>query len=430
MEKRKRNTEKTKIHKGLVGTSSVAGQQRNVCIPEKLRSRHVHVIGRPFMGKTTLLMHMIINDIKNGHGVAVIDPHGDLVEGLLHLMPQEAIDRVVYFNPGNPDWIPLWNPMQDIKGLDKCWITDELVGVLKNVFIGWGERMEHILRQSILGLLHLPGSSLRDVYEILCKMDESKKIRQLVLETAQNDICRQFWRDDFEKYRPDDLGPAKNKLSKLLLSDTATSLMLSQPENKFDFRHMMDDGTIFLADHSSNPITEIKQIIGGFILALMCMAAFSRSDVPSKKRRPFTLYLDEASQFVTNKLESFIAETRRFNVSLVLAHQNLEQFDTEQVNALGSVGTTIVFNVDVKDAGHLSKDFRKKVEVRDFVELEQGEAIVRCGTEIMKIKTLGPLDIPEKNFKDRIIAESQRKYCMPASQVNKRIEQRSNDTRQ
>ena len=290
--------------------------------------------------------------------------------------------------------------------------------------------MEHIFRQCILGLLHLPHSSLRDVYDILSHSDESKKIRQLVLETVHNDICRQFWRDDFEKYKLDELGPPKNKLSKLLLSSTGGSLMLSQPENRFDFRHMMDDGMIFLGDLSSNLGTEIKQIIGGFILAIMHMIALSRSDIPPKERRPFTLYLDEAHQFVTNKLESFIGETRRFNVSLVLAHQYLKQFDTEQVNALGSVGTTIVFNVDVNDAGHLSKDFRKKVEVKDFVELEQGEAILRCGTEIVKIKTLGPLDIPEKNFKNRIIAESRRKYCMPADQVRKIIEQRSNATRQ
>ena len=133
MKKRKRNTdEKLRIYNRMpedtpIGTSSVAGGEHIVCIPDELRMRHVHMIGRPFMGTTTLLMHMIINDIKNGHGVAVIDPHGDLVEGLLHLMPQEAIDRVVYFNPGDPDWIPLWNPMQDIEGQDKCRIANDLI---------------------------------------------------------------------------------------------------------------------------------------------------------------------------------------------------------------------------------------------------------------------------------------------------------------
>jgi len=404
-----------------IGTTNVAGQERIICIPDKIRTRHIHLIGSPDMGKSTSIINMIMDDIIKGHGVAVIDPHGDLAKELLCLLPEEVISRVMFFDPGNPDWIPMWNPMQDIKGQDKCRITDDLIGVLKSFVTGWGDRMEHILRQSILGLLHLPGSSLRDVYDILSHSDESKKIRQLVLETVQNDICHQFWRDEINKYKPDELGPPKNKLSKLLLSSTGGSLMLSQPENMFNFRHMMDDGMIFIADLSSNLGTEIKQIIGGFILALMCITALSRSDIPKKERRPFNLYFDEAHLFVTDKLENILVEARKFNVRLNLAHQHLHQFDT----ALGTVGTTIVFKVDSGDAAHLSKGFKKKIEVRDFIELEQGDAIVRCGTEIVKIKTLGPLEIPEKNFKDQIIAESRRKYCMPARQVRKIIEQRS-----
>jgi hypothetical protein len=201
--------------------------------------------------------------------------------------------------------------------------------------------------------------------------------------------------------------------------------MLSQPENMFNFRHMMDDGMIFIADLSSNLGTEIKQIIGGFIVAIMCITAISRSDIPKKERRPFNAYLDEAHLFVTDKLENILAEARKFNVRLTLANQHLHQFDTVKVGALGTVGTTVVFKVDSGDAAHLSKGFKKKIEVKDFIELEQGDAIVRCGTEIVKIKTLAPLEIPEKNFKDQIIAESRRKYCMPASQVRKIIEQRS-----
>ena len=408
-----------------IGTTNVAGQGHIICIPDKIRSRHIHTIGSPDMGKSLLLKNMILHEIMQGHGVALIDPHGDLAKELLCLIPEEAVSRVMFFDPGNPDWIPLWNPMQDIKGQDKFRIADDLIGVLKSFVTGWGDRMEHILRQSILGLLHLPGSSLRDVYDILSPSDESKKMRQLVLQTVQNDICRQFWSDQINKYKPDELGPPKHKLSKLLLSSAGGSLMLSQPENRFNFRHMMDDGMIFIADLSSNLGTEIKQIIGGFILALMCITAISRGDIPQKGRRPFNLYLDEAHLFVTDKLENMLVEARKFNVRLNLAHQHLHQFDTAKVGALGTVGTTIVFKVDSGDAAHLSKGFQKKVEVKDFIELEQGDAIVRCGTDIVKIKTLGPLEIPEKNFKDRIIAESRRKYCMPASQVRKIIEQRS-----
>jgi len=187
------------------------------------------------------------------------------------------------------------------------------------------------------------------------------------------------------------------------------------------------EGMIFLADLSSNLGTEVKEVLGGFLLAIMHITALSRSDIPREKRRPFHIYLDEAHHCVTDKLEEILAETRKFAVSLTLAHQHLGQFDTKKINALGTVGTTIVFNVDSSDASHLSKRFKKKAQVNDFIDLEQGEAIVRSGTEIVKIKTLGPLQEPENNFKDRIIAESRSKYCMPASQVRRIIGQKGED---
>ena len=416
----------SKLSEGTpIGKTNVAGQERIICIPDKVRMRHAHLIGSMDMGKSCLLNNMTVHDIVRGCGVAVIDPHGDLVKELLCLLPEEVISRVIYFDLGDPNWIPMWNPMQKIPGQDIGRISDDLIGVLKSFVSGWGDRMEHLLRQAIFGLLHLTGSTLRDVYDILRYSDESQTIRNLVLEVVQNDVARQFWKEDIDKYKPDDLGPPKHKLSKLLLSDTAASLMLSQPRSSFNFRRIMDDGMIFLADLSSNLGTEVKQIIGGFIVAIMYISALSRSDIPREKRRPFHIYLDEAPKFITDTLEEIIAETRKFGVSLTLAHQFLSQFDTKKVDTLGTVGTTIVFKVDSKDAGHLSKDFKKKVEVKDFIELEQGEAIVRCGGEVVKIKTLGPLEIPEKNFKDRIIAESRKKYYMPASQVRQMIKQRS-----
>jgi hypothetical protein len=416
-------------HGTPIGKTSIAGQERTICIPDRVRMRHIHLIGSMDMGKSLLLKNMALHDIMRGHGVAVIDPHGDLVKELLCLINEDAIARVMLFDPGNPDWIPLWNPMHNVQHQDKGRITDDLIGVLKSFVTGWGDRMEHLFRQSFLGLLHLPSSSLRDVYDILSNSNEVKKIRELVLQTVQNEICRQFWKDEIDKYKPDELGPPKNKLSKLLLSSTSASLMLSQPLNRFNFRHIMDDSMIFLADLSANLGTEVKEILGGFILALLCITALSRSDIPKEERQPFHLYIDEAHHFVTDKLESIIAETRKFNVSLILAHQYLGQFDVKKIGALGTVGTTIVFKVDSKDAAHLSKDFKKEVEVTDFIELEQGDAIVRCDNEIVKIKTLGPPVEPEKNFRDRIIAESRKKYYMSAAEVRRIIAQRTERTK-
>lgn len=367
---------------------------------------------------------MILDDIDKGHGVAVLDPHHDLADRVLSLIPENAIDRVIYFNPSDPDWVPLWNPMQRIPGQDVGRITADLIGVLKSFVSGWGDRMEHLFRQSIRGLLHLQGTSLRDVYDILCKADDVKDIRDLVLEVAPDDMARRFWKDEIGEYRSDELGPPKNKLSKLLLSNTTVSLMLSQTQSAFNFRRIMDDGMIFVADLSPHLGTDLTQILGGFIVALLYVSALSRSDMPPEKRRPFHMYLDEAPKFLTDTLEEIITEAPKHGVSLTLAHQFLRQFDTKKIDALGSVGTTIVFNVDSRDAAYLSKDFRNEAKVNDFISLERGEAIMRCGSEIAKIKTLGPLGIPAKNFRERIIAESRRKYCMPAPAVRRIIEQR------
>ena len=370
-----------------------------------------------------------MDDINKGHGVAVFDPHHDMVERLLSLIPEEHVERVIYFDPSNTDWIPLWNPLARIPGQDIGRMTDDLIGVLKSFVSGWGDRMEHLFRQAIFGLLHISGGTFRDIYDILRSSDESKEIRKLVLDVVQNDVARQFWTHDITDYKSVDLGPPKHKLSKLLLSSTCSSLMLSQPQNSFNFRRIMDDGMIFLADLSPKLGDEIKKILGGFLVAEMYLTALSRLDMPREERKPFHMYLDEGYHFTTDTIEDTIAQSRKCGVSLTLAHQYLRQFDAKKIDALGTVGTTIVFNVDSGDAGHLSKAFKKRAEANDFIDLAKYEAIVRCGTEaggteIVKIKTLKPLEIPVKNFKDRIIAESREKYYLPTPEVRRIIKQR------
>ena len=157
------------------------------------------------------------------------------------------------------------------------------------------------------------------------------------------------------------------------------------------------------------------------MLATMHITALSRSDIPRERRRPFQIYLDEAHRFITDSLEDIIAETRKYAVGMTLAHQYMRQFGSQKIDALGSVGTTIVFNVDTKDADKLSKDFKDLVEPDDIINLELWQAIIRCGTDIAKFKTLPPLEISEKNFKDQIIANSRQNYCMPAPEVRQII---------
>ena len=406
----------------LIGTCSIANRQQHVCIPRSMRRRHTHLIGKPGTGKSTLEEHMIIDDIKNGDGVAVLDPHGDLAEQLLGLIPEEYVDKVIYFDPSDPYWVPIWNPMQKVPGQDIGRMTDDLVGVMKSFVSGWGDRLEHILRHCIFALLHLSGSTLLDIAHLLRSgSKESEITRKIILDVVQNEEARKFWEHDFIRYRPDEFTPPKHKLSKLLVGGTV-SLMLSQPNSSFNFRRIMDDGMIFIANLSKLG-TEVREVLGGFILAVMHITALSRSDTPIEQRKPFQIYLDEAHRFVTDSLEDIIAETRKYAVGMTLAHQYMHQFGPQKTDALGSVGTTIVFNVDSKDAAYLSKDFKDFVKPDDIVNLEVWQAIIRCGTDIAKFTTLPPLKVPQNNFKDRIIANSRKNYYMPIPQVRRITEE-------
>ena len=160
------------------------------------------------MGKSSAMEHMILDDLNKGFGVAVIDPHGDLVERLLCLLPEGAIERTICFNPGDPDWIPLWNPLQPIAGQDVGRTADDLLGAFKSFVTGWGDRLEHLLRHAFYGLMHLPGSTLLDVANLLRNTsDESKRLRTEILQVVDNAVARPFWLHDFQKYGKDDFGP-------------------------------------------------------------------------------------------------------------------------------------------------------------------------------------------------------------------------------
>jgi len=409
-----------------IGICNYAGVPQRVCIPDSLREKHTHLIGRTGIGKSTMQEHMILNDIERGHGVAVLDPHGDLVERLLCLIPERHVDRTVYFNTGDPEWVPIWNPLERIPGQDIGRTADDIVQAIQSFVAsgGWGDRLEHLLRNMIFSLIHLPNSTFLDISNLLRnKSQDSKILRREVLKVVDNESARQFWLQDYEKYGKDDFGPPRNKLSKLLVSGTI-SLMLSQPESRFNFRHIMDDGMILLVN-LTNIGSMVRGILGCFILSLLHLAALSRSSIPIEDRKQFHIHCDEAHRFMTDSLEDLIAETRKYLVSLSLSHQYMSQFGRRKTDAFSSVGSTIIFNVDSKDAHYLTKDLRKLVGTNDIISLDVGEAIARIGTDIVRLEARSPLQIPKTHFKDRIITESRRKYYKPAHEVKKWIGRRN-----
>ena len=411
----------TDLYKGTpIGRCEYAGVEYPVCIPPEIRARSTHIIGRPGQVKSETMARMFLDDIDNGMGGAVLDPHGDLIEALLRLIGKEHIEKTIYFDPGYPDYVPKWNPLKRSPGQDLSRTADDLVAAIKNVVTGWGDRLEHLLRNGLFALLQLPGSTLLDLSNLLRKdTDESNRLRKEILQIVDNQTAYQFWKKDFDRYSNEALGPPKHKLSKLLVSGNI-SLMLSQPESFIDFRKIMDNGEIILINLSTiGP--EVREILGCFILSLFHLSALGRSNIPIEKRKMFHIYVDEAHRFITDALEDLIAETRKFRVALTLAHHYFSQFGNKKIDALSSVGTTIIMNVDGKDARYLSKDLRNLVQYEDMINLEIDEGIARIGTDIVRFKKFEPLKIPEIYFKDEIIQRSLNLYYKPASDVRKLI---------
>jgi len=350
-----------------------------------------------------------------------------LIERLLRLLPAEVISRTILFDPGDPDFVPLFNPLNSIPGQDIGRTADELVTAIKS-FVGhasWGDRLEHLLKNMIFSLMHIPGTTFLDLSNLLRnKSRESNQFSKEILQVLDNESVRQFWLHDYLRYGKDDLGPPRNKLSKLLISGPV-SRMLSQPISLFNFRQIMDDGMILLIILSTVGPT-VKEALGSFFLALFQLAALSRSEMPIEERKAFHLYCDEAHRFLlSDAIEDLIAETRKFGVSLTLAHQFISQFGWRKTDALASVGSTIVFNVDTKDAEHLRKDLQKLANTDHIITLKRGEAIARVETDIVRIKTPKPREIPSENSRERIIEESRRRYYKPPDEVRELIRQRS-----
>lgn len=407
-----------------IGRSEYAGIEQSICIPFETRSRSTHIIGKPGQAKSTTMAWMVLDDIEKGMGVAVLDPHGDLVEALLGQIKREHVERTIYFDPALSGYVPLWNPLWRKPGQGVSRVADNLVAAIKTVVTGWGDRLETLLRQGIYALLQLPNSTLLDLSNLLRRgSEESELLQKLILESLDNVTARGFWKYDFRKYPNEALDPPKHKLSKLLLSDRV-ALMLSQPENLINFRGIMDDGKILLINLSTIGPEE-REILGCFILSLLHMAALSRSDLPPNRRRQFHIHVDEAHRFVTEALEDIIAETRKFGVSLNLAHHYLSQFGIKKVDALSSVGTTIIMNLDTKDAKYLTKDLQDLVSYKDLITLERGEAVARIGNEVIRLKTPGPLKIHEKDYREDIIRHSRRLYYKSESEVREIIRNRN-----
>jgi len=403
----------------LLGHCEYADTKQPVCIPDDLRFHHAHIIGTTGTGKTYALKRVIQSDIKAGHGVAVIDPHGQLVWDIMELVPSEFVDKVIYFNPGDPDYIPVWNPF-NCGNISIDRIAMDITDSFKSFVTGWGHRLEHLLRQAILGVLHLPGGSFFDVSNILRRgSDESNQLIEQILSCAENTLVKNFWKYDFGHYNSGDVQPVYHKLSAFMTTFTV-QLMLSQKLSSFKLNDIMKTGKILLIDLSKIG-TEVKKVLGCLILSLLNSTAMSRDYIKNyESLLPFHIHCDEAHMFVTDALEDIIAQVRKAKVSMTLAHQYMDQFERTKVGALTGMGSKIVFGVNDSDATQLKKAMLGKVEVNDLVSLDRTQAIARINNKIVRFKTKS-IKTPSANNRDKIIENSRKNYYVPIKEAKRDV---------
>lgn len=394
----------------LLGESIYRGEKKNVSIPAQLRNRHVYVLGFTRTGKSTLLLNMILQDIKAGRGVAVFDPHGDLVkEQLLPLIPQSRIEDVIYFNPADSSNPVAFNVLDTNTVHNSELLCSDLVNALQRLFVSsWGPRMEHILRYSIHTLLEVGDCTLLDILRLLSDRD----FRDTAVSKISSPDLLRFWQVEFPSYSGTALGPVQNKLSKFALSKTM-SAMLSQRENKVNVRKSMDTGKILLCNLAQGELGEdASHLLGALLVSQIQQAALSRATMSSASRRDFFLYVDEFQNYSTSSFEKILSEAGKYKLNLILCHQFTSQIsDSFRQAIFGNVGTIISFRAGVPDVKYLSKELGD-LEENDILNLARGQAAVRMGMSrhSFLMNTFPPPQINGEGFKSEIIQQSRAKY--------------------
>jgi len=332
---------------------------------------HLYIVGRTGAGKSTLLRTVASQDIAAGDGLALLDPHGDLVGVLAEEAKRLRPDDLVHLDLADPASSFYLNPVADVQPEERPLAVAGIVEVFAKLWVDdWGPRLEHLLRNVIWTLLERPGSSLLDVPRLLSDRD----FREDALRHVENREVAAFWRYEFARYSPGFravvVAPLQNKVG-AFLSDPRLRRVLGGERSSFNLREVMDQGKVLLVSLPKGRIGEgPAALLGSLLVSSLSLAALSRADVPEEKRRPFFIYLDEFHTFTTLSLATMLAELRKYRVGLVLAHQYLGQLESAVRDAvLGNVGTMIAFRVGAQDAPLIARELAPVFKPEDLINL-------------------------------------------------------------
>ncbi len=405
------------------------GVKRRFGIKRNDRRRHMYMIGKTGMGKTTLLENMTIQDIQSGEGVGIVDPHGEYAERMLDFVPPSRINDVVYFNPCDLDNPVAFNVMEDVGPERRHLVSAGLLGVFKKIWGAevWSGRMEYLLSNAILALLETPGTTLLGINRIFA----DKEYRKQIVGNVTDPIVRAFWENEFAKYTDKFATEAAAAIQNKIGQFTSNPLIrniIGQSKSSIDMRKIIDEKKIFIMNLSKGRIGEENaKLLGAMLITRLYLAAMTRIEIEESKRADFYLYVDEFQNFATESFASILSEARKYRLDLILAHQYVEQMSEEVRDAVfGNVGTMIAFRVGATDAELLEKEFSPEFLAKDFVNLGFASIYLRLmidgvASRPFSASTLPPVKFQDRSYKDEVISASRKIYGRDKKIIDKEI---------
>ncbi len=409
------------------GETNFRGQPRRFGIKTDDRRRHMYVLGKTGMGKSNMLENLIIRDIYAGHGVGVIDPHGELVEKVLDFIPPDRINDVVYFNPADIENPIGFNVLEAIDESHKNLVAAGLMAVFKKIWPDvWSARMEYIMNNCLLALMDYPGSTLMGINRLFV----DKEYRHRVVAKIKDPVVKSFWVTEFANYEPkfrtEAVAPIQNKVGQFLSSVMMRNIV-AQVKSTIDTREIMDNGKIFLMNMSKGRIGEdASRLLGGLLITKIQLSAMSRVDIPEVDRRDFYLYVDEFQNFASKNFADILSEARKYRLSLIMAHQYIEQLDEDMRPAVfGNVGTMVVFRIGGADALFVVKEFEPHFTEVDLVNLPKYNVYLKLMIDGVSSQPFSATTLPpiteRTHVVDKVIKVSRERWAMPRAVIEEKI---------
>ncbi len=423
-----------------LGKSTYRGLSKPVFLSLDDRRRHMYIIGKTGVGKSEFLKDMIMQDIRSGHGLAVIDPHGDLIEDMLPMIPPERAEDVILFDPSDTSRPMGFNMLEAETEEQKHYVVSSIIGLMYKLFDPnktgiIGPRFEHAIRNAMLTVMYEKGSTFIEVVRILT---DATYVQEL-LPKVQDPIIRRYWTDQIAQtsdfHKSEVLDYIVSKFGRFVTNKMIRNI-IGQSDSAFNFRKVMDEQKILLVNLAKGKIGEENSSFLGLILVpKILVAAMSRQNIPKEQRKDFFLYVDEFQNFATPDFAQILSEARKYKLNLVVANQFIGQMEEEVKNAIfGNVGSVVSFRVGVTDANYLQHEFQPTFTEADLINIERFNAYIKT---IVNTEPVSPFSMDltrdltkEKAAENPRVAElirelSRLKYGRDAAVVEAEISQRA-----